>query len=370
MSKNLFRSLIALITYTVLLCLFLVHADRVAGALGGVLSACKPLFVGFAIAFVLDRPCKFFLRTYEKGLPKRFCRPLAVLSAYISLFAVLVAVISFIIPQLLDSIELFISNLNGYMLSLQALWDAVVKRLDVEYLQSLDLTGLSDILRRMGNAAMETLTNAGQRLFSITGALVSFVVTGVLSLVFSVYMLSGSQSLLRQCRRLVLAYLPEHLGRALLSVAALSADTFTRFVSGQALEACILGGLCFAGMVVLRLPYAPLVGVIIGLSALIPVAGAYIGAILSALILVMVSPMKALIFLVFLLILQQVEGNVIYPRVVGTSLGLPGLWVLAAVTVGGGLFGFLGMLLSVPVTSVLYTLLKSDVARRLDETDS
>lgn len=368
MNKHLFRSLLALITYTVLLCLFLVRLDTVAGALGSLLKACQPLLIGFAIAFVLDRPCKFFLRTYEKGpLPDKLCRPLAVLSAYVSFFAVLVALISFVIPQVMASIELFISNLNGYMLHMQSLLDSLVAQLDMDYLESLDLSGLSDILRRMGTAALNALTNTVPQLFSITGALVSFVVTGFLALVFSVYMLSGSQTLLRQCRRLVQAYLPERVSHSLLSVVALSAETFTRFVSGQAVEACILGGLCFLGMVILRLPYAPLIGVIIGLSALIPVAGAYIGAILSALILIMVSPMQAVIFLLFLVLLQQVEGNVIYPRVVGTSLGLPGLWVLAAVTVGGGLFGFLGMLLGVPTASVLYTLLKTDVNRRLGE---
>ena len=145
----------------------------------------------------------------------------------------------------------------------------------------------------------------------------------------------------------------------------LTANTFTAFVSGQLIEACILGGLTALGMLFIQADYAPLIGVIIGASAIIPVAGAYIGAIVSALLLVMVSPIKALVFLVFLVVLQQIEGNVIYPKVVGTSIGLPGIWVLAAVTIGGGVGGLVGVLLSVPVASVLYALLRRDVHKRL-----
>lgn len=354
-----------LITYAVLLILVILRLDDLRELLGRVLEVFKPLLLGFALAFILDRPCRFFLRTYQKGLPEKACRPLAVASSYVAMVAVITAVISFILPQVAASIELFISNLNGYIGHLQALVNSLLSRLDLTWLESLDLSGLSDILRKMGTAALDAVSNAVPQLFTLTGTLVSFVVTGVLALVFSVYMLSGGETLKAQFRRTALAYLPAPVCRTLFSVVRLTADTFTRFVSGQAVEACILGGLCCVGMLLLRLPYAPLVSVIIGVSALIPVAGAYLGAILSALVLVMVSPVKALIFLIFLVCLQQVEGNVIYPRVVGSSLGLPGLWVLTAVTVGGGLFGFWGMLLGVPVASVLYTLLQTDVRRRL-----
>ena len=151
----------------------------------------------------------------------------------------------------------------------------------------------------------------------------------------------------------------------IIRVAELTGRTFTSFVSGQLTEACILGALCALGMLFIQADYAPLIGVIVGASALVPVVGAYAGAGLSAFLLVMISPIRALIFLVFLGILQQIEGNVIYPRVVGTSIGLPGIWVLTAVTLGGGLFGLPGVLLSVPTASVLYTLLKEDVTARL-----
>lgn len=365
LDKKLFRSLLLLITYTVVLILALVRFDELRGFAGTVLNVFRPLFIGFAIAFVLNRPCQFFLRLYRKALPDRAARPLAVVSSYVALIAVITGIFSFIIPQVASSIELFVSNLGGYIAHLQTWVNALLGKLDMEYLQSLDFSGLYDILRQVGNAALDAVSNAVPQLFTLTSGLISVVVTGMLALVFSIYMLSGQETLLGQLRSLTKAYLPEKIRTPLHQVAALTADTFTHFVSGQVLEACILGSLCFLGMLLLRLPYPPLVGVIVGVSALIPVAGAYMGAVVSALLLVMVSPVQAFIFLVFLVILQQIEGNVIYPRVVGTSIGLPGIWVLTAVTVGGGLLGFLGMLIGVPIASVLYTLLKGDVRRRL-----
>ena len=199
--------------------------------------------------------------------------------------------------------------------------------------------------------------------------MVSVIVTGVLAVVFSIYMLSGGDRLLSQCRHLVQAYLPQRVSHVVFDVCQLTADTFTKFVSGQLMEACILGVLCFLGMTVLRLSYAPLIGVIVGVSALIPVAGAYLGAILSALLLLMVSPSRPSPSSSSWSSSSRWMGNLIYPRVVGTSVGLPGIWVLAAVTVGGGLFGFLGMLVGVPTASVLYTLLRRDVHRRLGKTE-
>ena len=202
---------------------------------------------------------------------------------------------------------------------------------------------------------------------TVTGNIISMFVTLVLAIVFSIYMLAGKDKLLRHGRTLLRSYLPQRWAERVSDVIRLTAEIFSSFVSGQLIEACILGGLCALGTFFIQADYAALVGVIIGVSALIPVAGAYIGALLSAFLLVMVDPVRALVFLIFLAVLQQIEGNVIYPRVVGTSIGLPGIWVLAAVTVGGGLFDLIGVLLSVPTASVIYALVKRDVRRRLGE---
>ena len=368
MDKKLFRSLLLLITYTVLLIMLIVNRQDVAAALKTLLATFRPFIIGFAIAFILNRPCNFFMRQYSKALPARgqkAARPLAVLTSYVLLLGLAAALVSLVIPQLTLSIQTFINGFSGYAANLQALFDWLADKLDLESLANVDLSNLSDTLKNILSSFLNTITSAVPQLVSATAGLISAVVTLFLAIVFSVYMLAGSQKLTAQCRRLVLAYLPERASSLVLRVLRLTADTFASFVTGQITEACILGLLCFIGMTILRFSYAPLISVIIAVSALIPVAGAYLGAILACLLLVMIDPMQAVWFLIFLVILQQLEGNIIYPRVVGTSLGLPGLWVLAAVTVGGGLFGFPGMVLGVPLTAVIYTLLKDDVRRRI-----
>ena len=365
MPKNFMRSIMLIITYTVLLVLALVKVDVILDLLGLVLSSCKPLFLGFAIAFVLNRPCAFFCRHYERNLGQKYRklgRPLAVLTSYLVLIAIIVALFSFVLPQVVDSIQLFAASVSGYMANLQTLINKVAEYLD---LSALDLSSLSSYLRSFLEKVLSSVSIAASQVMVVTGSIISMFVTLVLAVVFSIYMLAGRERLLDQGRRLLRAYVPAKHVTWVSDVIRLTAEIFTNFVSGQLIEACILGGLCALGTFFIQPDYAALIGVIIGVSALIPVAGAYIGAVLSAFLLVMVSPVRALIFLVFLSILQQIEGNVIYPRVVGTSIGLPGIWVLTAVTVGGGLFGLLGVLLSVPVASVLYALLRRDVGRRL-----
>ena len=333
MPKKWMQSILMIITYTVLLVLALVKFDWILALLGQVLSSCKPLFMGFAIAFVLNRPCAFFCRNYERNLGprwKKLGRPLAVFTSYLVLIAAIVALFSFILPQVGRSLRTFVGGLNGYIANLQLLLNQAAAYLDWE---ALDLTSLNSYLREVLEGLLASITNAATHVMTVTTSIISMFVARY----------AGTVS----------------------DVIRLTATIFTNFVSGQLIEACILGGLCAMGTFFIQADYAPLIGVIVGVSALIPVAGAYIGAILSAFLLVMVSPVRALVFLIFLSILQQIEGNVIYPRVVGTSIGLPGIWVLTAVTVGGGLFGLLGVLLSVPVASVLYTLLRRDVGRRL-----
>lgn len=374
LDNGLFRKLVLLITYAVALVVVIVKIDVILDWGSGVLLAFRPIFIGFAIAFILSRPCNFFVRVYARGLGnkwKRVARPLAVTTAYVILFAAVGILISLVVPELTKSIQRFIGNMNVYAGNLQDLFEFLVDRLSLDALANLNLSDkINEILGKALNQVLNTLTGTVPHLISATSTLVSAVVTTVISFVFSVYMLSGGPKLTAQCRRLVVVYLPEKVSKHVLEVVRLTADTFTKYVSGQLIEACILGSLCFVGMVLFRFDYAPLISVIIGVSALIPVAGAYIGAILAALLLAMISPIKALWFLIFLAILQQLEGNLIYPRVVGTSLGLPGIWVLAAVTVGSSLLGFVGLVVSVPVTAVVYTILKYDLRKRLSEKEA
>ena len=369
MDKKLFRSLLLLITYAIVLVAVIVKLDEVGRWLGGVLGAFQPLLIGAVIAFILHRPCNFFARLYQQVLPEKgrgAARPLAAATAYLLVAGLITALVALVVPELTHSIELFISNLSTYAANFQELFDWVVARLDLEQLADLDLSsGISESLQKLLNGALDALTNTLPHLIGMTSVLVSAVVTGVISLVFSIYMLSGAPRLTAQCRRLIQAYLPRKAADTVLFVTRLTSDTFTKYVNGQMVEACILGGLCFVGMCVFRFDYAPLISVAVGVFALIPIAGAYLGAVLAVLLLVMIDPLEAVWFLVFLVALQQLEGNLIYPRVVGTSMGLPGIWVLAAVTVGGSLMGLVGMVVSVPLAAVAYTLLKRDLRARL-----
>ena len=368
MDKKFFKSLILLITYAVVLVAFIVKIDAVGGWLSSVISAFKPLLIGFAVAFILNRPCNFFAGLYGKKLPEKAAkaaRPLAVVTCYLILVLLLAGVVALVVPELVKSIQTFAGNLSTYAGNFQALYDSIVEKLDLQSLADLNLSSaIREPLSKLFSGVLNALTNTLPQFITMTSVLVSGAITAVLALVFSIYMLSGGPKLTAQCRRLVTAYLPERVSAPLLRVLRLTADTFTKYVSGQLIEACILGGLCFLGMCLFRFDYAPLISVVIGVSALIPVAGAYIGGAVAVLLLVMISPLEAFLFLVFLVVLQQLEGNLIYPRVVGTSMGLPGIWVLAAVTVGSSMLGFVELIASVPVTAVLYTLLRGDLHRR------
>ena len=199
---------------------------------------------------------------------------------------------------------------------------------------------------------------------ALLGALGGTVMQSFIALIFALYLLAGKDRLNRQFHALADTYLPERFTRRLWYVLVTAHDTFTRFFVGQFTEAIIIGVLCTLGMALFRLPYATMIGTLVGATALLPVVGAYLGAGIGAFMILTVNPLQALVFLIFIAVLQQLEGNLIYPRVVGTSIGLPGIWVLAAVTVGGGIGGIAGMLLAVPVTATFYRLLRTDVQRR------
>lgn len=367
MNKKLFRSLLLLITYTILLVTLLGNQATVFSFIGQTIHVLKPILFGCVIAFILNQPCKFFARILQRHLPfrlKRAARPVAVVLSYVVLLGAIALLVSFIIPGLTNSISTFVGNLSTYIGNLQDLYNWAVNTFDLEMLGTLDLSGFSSTLQKLLNEALNTVATAVPQLVGATAKLVSFVVTLFLSVIFSIYLLASGPRLGAQCRRLVVTYLPEKLADRVLRVSRLTGTTFTNFITGQVTEAIILGALCFVGMSIFRFQYAPLISVIIAVSALVPIAGAYLGAGLACLLLVMIEPIQAVWFLVFIVVLQQLEGNLIYPRVVGTSIGIPGLWVLAAVTVGGGLFSFAGMLLGVPVTAVFYALLRDDMAQR------
>jgi predicted PurR-regulated permease PerM len=211
------------------------------------------------------------------------------------------------------------------------------------------------------NSVADIIQSTFSTAFSIFGGMIDFF----LGFIFSIYILAEKEKLGSQIRKLMYAYLPEKVVSKILSVCSLSERTFSRFLSGQCLEAFILGSMFFIVMVIFQFPYALLISVLIGFTALIPIFGAFIGCVIGAFLILMVNPLTALLFILMFVILQQIEGNFIYPRVVGGSIGLPSMWVLVAVTVGGSTMGIAGMLIFIPMFSVLYTLLREAVNRRL-----
>ena len=202
---------------------------------------------------------------------------------------------------------------------------------------------------------------------NVVGTVFSSIVTTVLSIIFAVYLLVDKEKIGRQFDKVMRRYMSTNFYERTKYVISVLDDSFSSFISGQCLDAMLVGIMCTIGMLILRLPYATMIGAIVAFTALIPVAGSYIGAGLGAFMILTVSPIKALIFLIFIIVLQQTDGNIVYPKIVGSSIGLPGIWVLAAVTVGGGLMGILGMLIAVPIAATLYKILRADVNGKLNE---
>lgn len=363
--KNIKRVLL-LIACAILLYWGLNNLSVLGGLLSSILSLFSPLLIGVGIAYVMNLLLMAIERLWDKALKKapelwrvKLKRPICLTLAFLLFLGIIFAIIFILIPRLEEAGTSLVANVPTYITQIQGWWDSLAAfaadhgiTLPELSMNVEDATKfITKLLTSNGDSVVNTTINITT---SILGALVNVL----LALVFSVYMLAQKEKLLAQSKRLLLAALPQKAGERTMHILKLTNGAFSSFVTGQVTEAFILGTLCCLGMLILRLPYALPVSVIISFTSLIPIFGAWIGAATGAFLIVFVSPVKALTFLIFLLILQQVEGNLIYPKVVGKSVGLPGLWVLAAVTIGGGAFGVLGMLLGVPVCSVIYALVQ------------
>lgn len=369
------KRILGIITFALLLYWGLLHPSQVGAIFSGVFAVFAPFVMGFAIAFIVNVP----LRTLEGLWPKvwgkgyrpgheKAKRPACLVLSILIVAGIIFALFFIVVPALSESFSNLAAQLPQYVRHLEALYFSLTELLAQH---NIMLPALELDLEKIYSTVLNFFTQYGEALMDttigVTTSIVTVVVNFVLAFVFSLYVLGQKETLMRQSRKAVNALLPQRWADKTMEVAALTNKTFSNFVTGQLTEAVILGSLCFLGMTIFRFPYAAVVSVLIGFCALIPIFGAIIGAVIGAFLILLVAPMKALWFLIFLVILQQLEGNLIYPRVVGKSVGLPGIWVLAAVTVGGNAFGLVGMLLSVPVCSVLYTLFREFVNHRLEQ---
>lgn len=350
---------------TVFLLYLAIHYwPAVNGFLATLLGACMPLLLGCALAYVLNILMSFYERSYfPKSTNPRLIksrRPVCLLAAILSLLAIVTLVVWLVVPELVDCVELLIAQLPGAIEKSIAYLDTV-PFFSKDLINTLNSIDWQSKIGDLVNVVTSGVGNVMNVVIATVSSVISVVVTAFLAIIFALYLLISRDQLQRQSKHLLQRYLkPRHYEKLMYVLSVLN-NAFHKFITGQCIEAVILGALCAIGMAILRLPYATMIGALIAFTALIPVAGAYIGAAVGAFMIATVSPMKALIFLAFLLILQQLEGNLIYPKVVGTSLGLPGIWVLAAVTVGGGVMGVVGMLLGVPLAAAAYTLIKNDL---------
>lgn len=333
-------------------------------------SAMMPLFIGFIIAYALNLVMgayeNVFFPKAKAPFVKKIRRPVCLVLSLVTLAAIVAVIIWLVLPQLISCIKLVISLLPSGINRLLDLIEEhhLLSKEIVSALESIDWKArFEQILSMVTNG----VTGMVDFLIQALTRVISTVITAFFSLIFAIYLLLAKEKLKKQSSTLLEILLPEKITKQISYVLYNLNVSFRRYLIGQCTEAVILGVLCGIGMMILKLPYAAMISALIAFTALIPIAGAYIGAAIGAFMILTISPVKALVFLIFLLILQQLEGNLIYPRVVGSSIGLPGIWVLAAVTVGGSLGGIPGMFLGVPLVACAYRILRDFVNAKQKE---
>ena len=358
--KTIIRYITRALVLLIIFAWALVNLDVVLRFLGKVLALFTPFLIGGAIAFLINvvlNPLERCWNKVCKKAPAKLARPVCLTLSAVLVFGILFAVVFMMIPSLRESGDEFIQNIPMYVDEIGCWWADTV-RFAAKYNIVLPEYAIdSDLL-------IEKITtfinDEGSGIITVTWGAATSILSGLvdvlLAFVFALYLLAKKEVVAAHLKKLITTVLSQKKAKRLLSIASLTNQTFTNFVSGQLTEAVIIGVLCFFGMLILRIPYAGAVSAFVAVTALVPIFGAWLGGGLGAFLILLAEPIKAVWFIIYLLILQQVEGNLIYPKVVGKSVGLPGLLVLMAVTIGGGAFGILGMLFSVPVCAVLYSL--------------
>ena len=373
MEKDKLKKPIILILVALIGLCIVINIETLWNVLGTIFRIINPFIIGGCLAFILNIPMSFFERKLiarkrkknknkNKKINKRLLRVLSIIFAIVVILLIVTFIFTLILPELVNVIGLLIDNIPYY----------VEKITEFANKYDLNVPDLNSIMEEANldiEAVKQSLIGSIPSLLSSSISFVGSIISGIssffIAIIFAVYILIDKEKLQAQVTKLLYAYLKEEKVNKIINVGKVTRTTFKNFFTVQCLEATILGTLCIIGMLILRIPYAIPIGILIGVTALIPVVGAFLGAAIGAILILAVNPIKVITFIIFIIILQQVEGNLIYPRVVGNSMGLPGMWVLFAVTVGGSLGGILGMLLGVPITCVIYTLLKQNVNNRI-----
>lgn len=363
------KDILFIISYVAIIIFALVNFDKIITAFNYVLNILSPFIVGVLLAFVLNVLIKFietkiFGKIKKGKVWKKIKRPISITVSLILVGLIIYFVMNLLVPQLRNSVSLFTDTLPEYKEDIIN----ILEKFDVE---ETTVAKVGEYLDNFTKVITDYIKGNSKDVLSITTevatSIISIVSKGIISIVFAIYIIAQKETLKRQVDKLMNAYLKPKVSNKIRDIAVMSNKTFSNFVTGQCLEAIIFGLLCFFGMLILRLPYASTISVVLGFTALIPVFGAIIGTILGAFLILMVSPVKAIIFVVFVIVLQQLEGNLIYPKIVGKSIGLPGMWVLFSVTIGASIAGIWGMLIATPLFSVLYSIFSKTVNDRINK---
>lgn len=348
-------------TYLIVLVFILYRITDIFGILGTLLSIIEPFLIGGAIAFILSIPMNFLEKKFKK-----LKRPVSLLLTFLIFILVILILIFLIGPKLVDTVTSIANTVPGAIDSLHSL----VERSNINWKWVQDSITTAEIdWQSLSNKALSFVKNSFGSLFTSTFGVVSGVVSGivstVISFIFAAYILISKEKLSIQLKKLLYAFLPEKTVDKMIEVGKLTHKTFTNFFTFQCIECIILGCMFFICMVILRIPYALLISVMISIMALVPIFGLCIAFIIASILIVMVEPIKVVVFAILFAVLQQIEGNLIYPRVVGKSIGLPPIWVIVVITIGSKLMGIVGMILFIPLSSVIYTLLSKSVSKRI-----
>lgn len=375
LNKETMKKIREIILFTAILIACFWKYDVVVSLLKFIFGVIFPFVLGGAIAFVLNVPMNFIERHLFPDAKKekskavaRMARPVSLVLVILFVLSILALVMFVLIPQLGttfaslgDSIQAFIPKVEQYLRELfrdNKEMLAVINDMEFDW---------NNIMKAMVNFFKNGAENMLDSTIGVAKSIVSGLTTFFIAFVFSCYILLQKKKLNVQVRKVLFAFIPKGRAGAILEVCTLTYNTFSSFLTGQCVEAIILGSMFVIVMTILKLPYALLIGILIAFTALIPVFGAFIGCGVGAFLIFIENPMKALIFIAVFLVLQQIEGNLIYPHVVGNSVGLPSIWVLAAVSVGGSLMGVVGMLIFIPLVSVLYALFREVVYLKLKQ---
>ena len=379
LDRETLKKLRRLIVFTLVVFILLWRIDALVLAVRFLFGILSPFFIGAAIAFILSVPMARIEQTLHKlrrkNVPENVQKKQAGLLRPVSLLLTLLFVAAILAIALLVVVPELGRTISGLGRTIQANLPKIAAYLNDSFQNAPELSYWLGNLNFNWNTILQQMLSFFHKgadivlgsTFSVVQGIFSGLTTFLIGFVFACYILMQKEKLSEQCRKILFAYLKKEQAEHILEICLLTHKTFSNFLTGQCTEAVILGGMFFVAMTILRFPYALLVGVLIAVTALIPIFGAFIGCVVGAFLILMVNPWQALGFIVLFLILQQVEGNFIYPYVVGGSVGLPSIWVLVAVTLGGSLMGIVGMLIFIPTLSVFYTLLRRDVYRRLEK---